>query len=106
MKHIKKFNESNERYFKDDKSKLIFGESELSGVDARLIASKLGLGSGHEEVIISKVGDDEYRLHAVPYYGAPTQSVVFKLTNDMDVSEKAKNDGIPPEWKDPNKKDI
>lgn len=39
---------------------------------------KFNLGSGHEEMELSKIDDDEYVFHAITYYGAPTQTIYFE----------------------------
>jgi hypothetical protein len=36
---------------------------------------KFALGSGHELMELSKLDDDTFRFHLLPYYGAPNQTV-------------------------------
>jgi hypothetical protein len=73
--------------FKSKKTKKKFKESELTQKNARKIASKLGFGSGHELVELIKIDEETYRLWAVPYYGAPTQTDEFRL-NKKHMKEK------------------
>jgi hypothetical protein len=39
---------------------------------------KFKLGSGHEEMKVSKIDDDNFVFHLVTYYGGPTQTVYFE----------------------------
>ena len=65
--------------FKSKKTEKIFKEPELTQKNVAKIASKLGFGSGHELVELIKIDEETYRLWAVPYYGAPTQTDEFTL---------------------------
>ena len=56
-----------------DKDELL----DTSDLLIKLNKSGFDLGSGHEEIELNKISDDEYRLDLVPYYGHPGQSVLF-----------------------------
>jgi hypothetical protein len=42
---------------------------------------KFKLGSGHEEMKLSKIDDDNFVFHLVTYYGGPTQTIYFERVN-------------------------
>ena len=64
-------------------NKLIVFESSLKPSKVKTLLNKLNghgfnLGSGHEEISVKKIDDDNYVFVGIPYYGAPSQRIDFE----------------------------
>ena len=92
-KHIKSFGEFNENLnisdvsdsdlfsaeYRDEKIK-IKGKFLKQGEERKLLQKlkKFNLGSGHEEMKLSKIDDDNFVFRLVTYIGGPTQTIYFE----------------------------
>lgn len=90
-KHIKSFNEHQENLNISDVSDLftaeyrgekikIKGKFLEQGKERDLLKKlkKFNLGSGHEEMKLSKIDDDEFVFRLITYYGGPVQTIYFE----------------------------
>jgi hypothetical protein len=92
-KHIKSFGEFNENLnisdvsdsdlfsaeYRDEKIK-IKGKFLKQGEERKLLQKlkKFNLGSGHEEMKLSKIDDDNFVFRLETYVGGPTQTIYFE----------------------------
>ena len=92
-KHIKSFGEFNKNLnisdvsdsdlfsaeYRDEKIK-IKGKFLKQGEERKLLQKlkKFNLGSGHEEMKLSKIDDDKFVFRLETYVGGPTQTIYFE----------------------------
>ena len=92
-KHIKSFGEFNKNLnisdvsdsdlfsaeYRDEKIK-IKGKFLKQGEERKLLQKlkKFNLGSGHEEMKLSKIDDDNFVFRLETYVGGPTQTIYFE----------------------------
>lgn len=65
--------------YRDEKIK-IKGKFLEQGKERDLLKKlkKFNLGSGHEEMKLSKIDDDEFVFRLITYYGGPVQTIYFE----------------------------